>query len=448
MPTPTNEKDDASTPLPSKTPPLSTPKESEIEIKPPAPAEQHHPNPPSPYTLLTSPQRTLIALLAGLATMFSPLTANIYLPCLPLLQRDFTTTLQLMNLTVTGYVLIQGLSPTLFSQLSETLGRRPVYLLTFSIFAAASVALATIPASYPALLALRMLQSFGSSVSTSIGYAVVADIAAPAERGKIMAPVMMMMNLGPVVAPVIGGPMCGGAGWRWVFWFLAIFGSAFLLLTALFLPETNRKIVGNGSISAKGISRPPLRFLVPWSDRYEEPARPAYPTTWSEVRAFAPNPFKSVALVFQKDSACVLFAAGIFYMMYYVSQASLPALLKQAYGFSATEIGLCYLTLGLGVFFGSQIQGTCPCHVAECTDEANCYKARVMDWNYKVTAKKIGWEVDNVRGDNLSQFPIEQARARLSWVFHILQCSFALAYGWAIHFRLVGHPEGLFRFLN
>lgn len=447
MSTPTNEKD-VSTPSPSNTLlASSTSKGPKPETSSPIPTEQH-PKPPSPYTLLTTPQRTLISLLAGLATMFSPLTANIYLPCLPLLQHDFSTTLQLMNLTITGYVLIQGISPALFSQLSETMGRRPVYLLTFSIFAAASVALASIPASYPALLSLRMLQSFGSSVSTSIGYAVVADISAPSERGKTMAPVLMMMNLGLVVAPVIGGPMCGSAGWRWVFWFLAIFGSAFLLVTALFLPETNRKIVSNGSIAAKGINRPPLRFLIPRSDAYEEPSRRAYPSKWSEVRAFAPNPFKSVVLVFQEDSACVLFAAGIFYMMYYVSQASLPALLKQAYGFSEAEIGLCYLTLGLGVFFGSQIQGMRPCLVAAYMHRTDHPKARVMDWNYKVTAKKIGWEVDNVRGDDLSRFPIEQARARLSWVFHILQCSFALAYGWAIHFRLVSRPGGLYRFLN
>lgn len=104
-----------------------------------------------------------------------------------------------MDLTITGYVLVQGISPTLFSQLSETMGRRPVYLLTFSIIAAASAALASIPTSYSALLSLRMLQRFGSSVSTSIGYAVVADISAPSERVKTMAPVLMMMNLVRVI---------------------------------------------------------------------------------------------------------------------------------------------------------------------------------------------------------------------------------------------------------
>ncbi|KAM0277354.1 hypothetical protein ACHAQH_005870 [Verticillium albo-atrum] len=313
---------------------------------------------PEPYTLLTPTQRILIALLVGLATMFSPLTANIYLPCLPLLQSSFATSLQLINLTITAYVVIQGIAPSIFAQLSEKLGRRPVYLITFTLFVVASAALAAMPnESYAALLALRMVQSAGSSVSTSIGYAVVADIAPPAERGRILAPVVMMLNLGPVAAPIIGGPMCGRAGWRWVFWFLTIFGAVFLVVIALFLPETNRKVVGNGRVRASRAGRPFVRVLVPRSETYVERKKPVYLSRWSRIRAHAPNPFRSVVLLFQKDSACVLFAAAIFYMMYYVSQASLPGLFRDAYGYSETEIGLCYLALGSGVFLGSQVQG-------------------------------------------------------------------------------------------
>lgn len=119
MTAPINGRDDVSAPS-SPLPP--TPREPETKTDPRAAAE-HRPKPPSsPYTLLATPQRTLISVIAGLATMFSPLTANIYLPCLP------------FN------------SPILFSQLSEKLGRRPVHLLTFSIFAAAEC---TLPAPVP-----------------------------------------------------------------------------------------------------------------------------------------------------------------------------------------------------------------------------------------------------------------------------------------------------------
>jgi multidrug resistance protein len=318
------------------------------------------PSPPSsapPYTLLTKRQRQWLALLIGIATMFSPLTANIYLPCVPLLKEDFHTTLQLINMTITAYILVQGIAPTFFSQLSEKLGRRPVYILTFSIFVLSSLAL-SLQHSYNALLILRMVQSLGASVSTSMGYAVIADVSAPSERGKMIAPVMLTVNLGPILAPVIGGPLCGRTNWRWIFRLLTILGAAFLTVVILFLPETNRKIVGNGRIEGRGINKPLLPFLIPKASQYEQrPKAAKNPGRLAKAKAIMPNPFKSVALVFQKDTFHVLYLAGSFYMMYYVSQASLPSLLKEVYGFDETKIGLCYFTLSVGIVISSQIQG-------------------------------------------------------------------------------------------
>lgn len=282
-----------------------------------------------------------------------------------------------------------------------------------------------------------MVQSAGSSVSTSIGFAVVADIAAPAERGKLLGPILVLVNLGPVIAPVIGGPMCDAAGWRWLFWFLTIVGVVFLAVVVLFLPETNRRIVGNGVIHASGISRPLLPPLIPKSDAYERPPKKAYPSRWAKIRAHTRNPFTSTALLLQKDTACVLSVAGLFYAAYYILQASLAPLFAAAYGYDQTEIGLCYLAISIGVIVGSQVQ------------------SRVLDWNYRATARRIGWEIDRVAGDDLSHFPIERARARLAWLFTALQCVCVLGYGWSLHFR--AHPavplvfiftEGCFGWIN
>jgi MFS family permease len=66
-----------------------------------------------------------------------------------------------IDLTITLYLVLQAVSPAFFGPLSDTLGRRPVVLITFSIYCAASLGLALNKHSYVALLVLRSLQSTG-----------------------------------------------------------------------------------------------------------------------------------------------------------------------------------------------------------------------------------------------------------------------------------------------
>lgn len=61
-----------------------------------------------------------------------------------------------------------------------------------------------------------------------------------------------------------------------------------------------------------------------------------------------------------------------------------------------------------------------------------CVNGKWMDYNYRVTARQIGHEVDKISGDDLDQFPIERARARGG--FYLLAWSTAtmIAYGWTV----------------
>jgi predicted MFS family arabinose efflux permease len=173
-------------------------------------------------------------------------------------------------------------------------------------------------------------------------------------------------NLGPILGPVIGGPLAAAAGWRWVFWLLTILGSVFLLLILLFLPETCKTIVGNGSIPAQGWNRSWMSYLSgapaekQSSDADEEHAisEITSPSRTKNFMAFIPNPWKSVRLLFEKDTSLVLSLSGMFYMAYYIVQASIPTSLSQIYHYSAADIGLCYFTIGLGVALGGYINGS------------------------------------------------------------------------------------------
>jgi hypothetical protein len=99
----------------------------------------------TPYSMSPRSQKRWITFIVGVAMMFSPLSANIYLPSLPLLQRDVHTNPQLINLTVTAYVILQGIAPAFFGELSDKVGRHLVYVISFGIYVAANIGLARNP---------------------------------------------------------------------------------------------------------------------------------------------------------------------------------------------------------------------------------------------------------------------------------------------------------------
>jgi MFS family permease len=217
---------------------------------------QPHGQPDAAFTVLGRGSRIYFTYLLSYLTLASSLTATIYLPLIEPLSRQYNTSVQAINLTITLYVVFQAISPAFFAPLSDTLGRRPVFLLTFSIYCVASIGLAFNKNSYAALVVLRSIQSIGGSAVMSLDYAVVADISVSSERGKILGPMLAATNFGPSFGPVIGGGVVMATGLtQWRFWTLVIFGVSSFLLIGWTMQETGRNIVGNGSVLPKGVWR-------------------------------------------------------------------------------------------------------------------------------------------------------------------------------------------------
>ena len=137
------------------------------------------------YSVFNERQRRFIVIMVACGGFFSPLSANIYFPALTALSADLRVSNELINLSLTSYMIFQGLAPTIFGDLADMTGRRPTYILGFIIYIGANVGLA-LQNNYAALLVLRCLQSTGSSGTVALGNGVVADISSSGERGKFM----------------------------------------------------------------------------------------------------------------------------------------------------------------------------------------------------------------------------------------------------------------------
>lgn len=115
-----------------------------------------------PYSVFTKRQKRFVVLLCAVAGFFSPFSAYTYFPALEYIADDLNTTIKLLNLTITAYLIVQAVAPVFCGGLADQMGRRPVYLAVLLVYLLGCLGLA-LQRNYAALLVLRMVQSAGSS---------------------------------------------------------------------------------------------------------------------------------------------------------------------------------------------------------------------------------------------------------------------------------------------
>lgn len=151
----------------------------------------------------------------------------------------------------------------------------------------------------------------------------------------------------------MGGVLNQRLGWPWIFWFLAI--SAGLCLTGIliFLPETCRSIVGDGSIDPPLLNRLPFPPAVPKQQRQGSRLLDGR----AGRRCPFPNPCTSVAVLKQRGTAAIVVCIGVLYMLYSCLQVSLSSLFITIYGVTDLQAGLVYLPFGLSCSVGAVVGG-------------------------------------------------------------------------------------------
>jgi hypothetical protein len=61
---------------------------------------------------------------------------------------------------------------------------------------------------------------------------------------------------------------------------------------------------------------------------------------------------------------------------------------------------------------------------------------KVLDLDYRITARKEGITINKAAGDDLATFPIERARIRTLFVYVIAGICSTVGFGWAVETRV------------
>ena len=304
------------------------------------------------HSAFSKHEKRFIVLMVTMASFFSPLSGQIYYPIMPTLVQNYHLSNALVNLTISTYMILQGLAPSFMGTLADTGGRRKAYILALAIYTAANIGLA-LQDSYAALMILRCIQSAGSSGTVSFGYGVIADIATPAERGMYTGPMAAGVMIAPAVGPVFGGLLARYLGWRSVFWFLVIISGGYLGLFIVAMPETARNIVGNGSVPPKEwwrmslfqfiMSRRRLQRMSTEERTAHEAQRTRLRTELRKTKISFPNPLKSFAILLEKDALIIISYVGLVMFANIALLTTTPNLFGRIYDFNDFQIGLCFM---------------------------------------------------------------------------------------------------------
>lgn len=313
---------------------------------------------------------------------------------------------------------------------ADSAGRRPAYIICFIIYIASNIGLA-LQDSYGALIALRCVQSSGISSSVALSAATVADIATKKERGSMMGFVMAGSFMGPAVGPIIGGLLAQYLGWRSIFWFLTIASGVFFLPLLMFMPETARNVVGDGSEPAQSWNRPLIQYFRcnrngKMDDASSDGSSDLEPKKHEKLRF--PNPIKPLKLVCHVNSIIVLLVTGVIMGANMTVLSSITSIYSTLYGLDVLEIGLCYITMGVGSIVASVVAG------------------RLLDMAYRYLAKQHAPDASTEEQETV---PVEKARSMVLVPLVSLGAGMTLAFGWTLQYGVhLAAPEVFMFFIG
>lgn len=174
--------------------------------------------------------------LAGLS-MVGPFAIDTYLPSFFNIGQDFSVSQEVVQLTLSGYLLAYAIMALFHGTLSDTFGRRPVIFASFSLFIAGTIGAIFAP-TFGVLLFCRVIQGMSAGAGVIVGQAIVRDKFTGALAQKMLANIMMVFGLAPAVAPIIGGYISTHLSWRAVFAFLLLFSVVVMIASWKVLPES------------------------------------------------------------------------------------------------------------------------------------------------------------------------------------------------------------------
>jgi MFS transporter, DHA1 family, multidrug resistance protein len=173
-------------------------------------------------------------------SMIGPFSTDTYIPALKAMEGALSTTHVALLQTLTVYFFALAVMALWHGAISDSVGRRPVILVSLAVYSLASLGCALSP-NISTLLIFRALQGVAGGAGVVVGRAMIRDAFAGADAQRMQSQVTIIFGLAPALAPIVGGYLVTALGWRAVFGFMLLMSVVTFVGVYQLMPETHPK---------------------------------------------------------------------------------------------------------------------------------------------------------------------------------------------------------------
>lgn len=198
--------------------------------------------------------RTFTTAAVTLLAFVSTFAASVYAPAQDPVMRAFLSSTEVAVLPLSLFNLGMAFGPLLGGPLSETYGRKAVFLASSPIFAFFILG-AGLSKGIASLAVCRFLAGIFAAPAISNASATIADFTASRQRGLSLGIYYTVPTFGAVCGPLIGGLVVQAGGWRWTQWTTLFFLVGFYI-PVCFVKETYKKRILQQRAKRRGYDAP------------------------------------------------------------------------------------------------------------------------------------------------------------------------------------------------
>ncbi|HEX4050096.1 MAG TPA: DHA2 family efflux MFS transporter permease subunit [Steroidobacteraceae bacterium] len=307
-----------------------------------------------------------IVAVISIATFMTVLDSSIVNVALDHIAGNLSASYDEATWVTTTFLIAQAIVIPISGWLANVVGRKRYYMISVTLFTAASF-LCGIAPNLTLLILARVLQGAAGGGLAAVEQSMLVDTFPPSQRGKAFAAYGMVVIVGPILGPILGGWLTDNTSWRWCFLINVPVGALSLYLVGMLVDEPAALVRERAALLRRGLrvdvagfalvalffgcleftldrgqtddwfSNPiilatavtaavALLLLIPWELTHAEPIVP--------IAMFGRRNF-GIASIFLLLTGTILFGTTLF----------IPQLLQVVMGYTAMEAGLA-LTAG------------------------------------------------------------------------------------------------------